>query len=63
MDPFGLIEQVWWPGIPVALLMRVLVGASPAALPILSTAIGVGASGELVTKGAGVRQAAASELA
>jgi cytochrome c biogenesis protein CcdA len=41
MHPFALIEQLWWAGIPAAVLVGVLLGASPLAWPILATAVGV----------------------
>lgn len=54
-----LIEQVWWLGIPTALVLGVLLGMNPLALPILGTAVALGASGEVGAKGAGVRVTAA----
>lgn len=58
-DPLSMIGEFWWAGVPVALLMGVLLGASPSALPVLGMAVGVGATGELGSRGAGVKQAAA----
>lgn len=49
MDPFQLIADFWWLGIPVALIMGVLLAANPLALPMLGTAVGLGASGALGT--------------
>lgn len=45
MNPLSLIETVWWLGIPAAVLMGVVLGANPAALPLLGTALGLGAAG------------------
>jgi hypothetical protein len=47
MDPFSLIEQWWWAGLPAAALLGVLLGASPLAWPLLAAAVGVraGATG------------------
>jgi cytochrome c biogenesis protein CcdA len=59
LNPFSLIEQTWWLGIPVAFLMGVLLGANPLALPITGTAIGLGASGALAAQGAAVKLTAA----
>lgn len=41
MHPFSLIEQFWWAGPPAALLVGVVLGASPLAWPILATSLGV----------------------
>jgi cytochrome c biogenesis protein CcdA len=41
MHPFALIEQFWWAGLPAAVVVGVLLGASPLAWPILATAVGV----------------------
>jgi hypothetical protein len=41
MHPFVLIEQYWWAGLPAAVAVGVVLGASPLAWPILTTAIGV----------------------
>jgi cytochrome c biogenesis protein CcdA len=41
MHPFALIEQLWWAGIPAAVVVGILLGASPLAWPILATAVGV----------------------
>ena len=42
MDPFSLIEQWWWAGLPAAVLLGVLLGASPLAWPLLAAAVGIG---------------------
>jgi cytochrome c biogenesis protein CcdA len=49
MDPFALIESVWWAGIPVAFLMGLFLGANPAALPVLGVGVGL-SSAESVSK-------------
>lgn len=59
MDPFGLIENTWWLGIPVALVLGVLLGANPAALPIVGTAVGLGSAGALAARGGAIKVAAA----
>jgi len=59
MDPFSLIESTWWLGIPVALVMGALLGANPAALPIVGTAIGLGSAGALAARGGAIKVAAA----
>lgn len=40
MDLLGTIEQTWWLGLPVAVLVGVLLGASPLAWPVLAAAVG-----------------------
>ena len=59
MDPFSLIESTWWLGIPVALVMGALLGANPAALPMVGTAIGLGSAGALAARGGAIKVAAA----
>jgi cytochrome c-type biogenesis protein len=54
-----VIEQSWWLGIPGALFGGVLLALYPAALPMLGTVFVLGTTGELGSKGAGVRMAAA----
>ena len=58
MDPFSLIESTWWLGIPVALVMGALLGANPAALPMVGTAIGLGSAGALAARGGEIKLAA-----
>jgi cytochrome c biogenesis protein CcdA len=58
MDPFSLIESTWWLGVPVALVMGALLGANPAALPMLGTAIGFGSAGALAARGGAIKVAA-----
>lgn len=55
MDAFQLIANFWWLGIPVAFIMGVLLAANPLALPMLGTAVGLGASGALGTRGGALR--------
>jgi cytochrome c biogenesis protein CcdA len=43
VDPFSLIEQWWWAGLPAAVFVGVLLGASPLAWPLLAAAVGIGA--------------------
>lgn len=59
MNPFGWIESTWWLGIPTALLLGALLGANPAALPILGTAAGLGSAGALAARGGAIKVAAA----
>lgn len=59
MDAFGILEQTWWLGIPTALIIGILLGLNPLALPILGTAVALGSTGEVGAKGAGVRVTAA----
>lgn len=59
MDAFELISTVWWLGIPTGLLLGALLGMNPLALPMLGTAVALGSTGELGSKGAGVRVTAA----
>lgn len=59
MDPFQLIADFWWLGIPVALVMGILLAANPLALPMLGTAVGLGASGALGTRGGALRMTGA----
>lgn len=47
MDPFSLIASVWWLGLPAALIMGAMLTVNPAAWPVLGTALGMSASGEL----------------
>jgi cytochrome c biogenesis protein CcdA len=46
VEPFSLIEQWWWAGIPAAVLVGILLGASPLAWPLLATATGLRAGGD-----------------
>lgn len=55
MDPFSLIANVWWLGLPVALIMGALLTANPGALPVLGTALSIGASGELSAPRGGLK--------
>lgn len=55
MDPFSLIANVWWLGLPIALIMGALLTANPAAWPILGTAVGMGATGELSAPRGGLK--------
>lgn len=59
MDAFGILEQVWWLGVPTALVIGIMLGLNPLALPILGTAVALGSTGEVGAKGAGVRVTAA----
>lgn len=59
MNPFGVVEQIWWLGIPTALMLGILLGLNPLALPMLGTAVALGSTGEVGAKGAGVRMAGA----
>lgn len=59
LDPFAIIEQTWWLGIPVALLGGIFLGLSPLAFPITGTALGLGAAGALGARGLGVKVVAA----
>jgi cytochrome c biogenesis protein CcdA len=63
VEPFSLIEDLWWAGVPAAVVLGILLGASPLAWPLLATATGVraGADGSerrswttVVALGAGV---------
>jgi cytochrome c biogenesis protein CcdA len=59
MEPFSWIEDWWWAGVPAALVLGVLLGASPLAWPLLATATGVRAGatgGQRPTDGAGERR-------
>jgi cytochrome c biogenesis protein CcdA len=40
VEPFSLIEELWWAGVPAAIVLGVLLGASPLAWPLLATATG-----------------------
>jgi cytochrome c biogenesis protein CcdA len=46
VEPFSLIEQWWWAGVPAAVVLGVLLGASPLAWPLLATATGLRAGGD-----------------
>lgn len=59
MDPLSVLEQVWWLGIPTALIIGIMLALNPLALPILGTAVALGSTGEVGAKGAGVRVTAA----
>jgi cytochrome c-type biogenesis protein len=41
MNPFALIEQQWWLGLPAAFLMGVALGGSPLALPVMAAGVGL----------------------
>jgi cytochrome c biogenesis protein CcdA len=45
VEPFSLIEELWWAGIPAAAVVGILLGASPLAWPLLATATGLRAGG------------------
>jgi cytochrome c biogenesis protein CcdA len=45
VEPFSLIEELWWAGIPAAVVVGILLGASPLAWPLLATATGLRAGG------------------
>lgn len=47
VDPFALISDVAWLGIPAAFVLGVLLTANPLALPMLGTAVGLGSAGAL----------------
>lgn len=48
LHPFTLIEELWWAGPLAAVVVGVVLGASPLAWPLLATTVGVraGVSGE-----------------
>jgi cytochrome c-type biogenesis protein len=41
VNPFALIEQQWWLGLPAAFVMGVALGGSPFALPVLAAGVGL----------------------
>ncbi len=60
MESFELvIADMWWLGVPAALLAGALLAINPLALPMLGTAFALASTGELGAKGAGVRMSAA----
>jgi cytochrome c biogenesis protein CcdA len=59
IDPFALIESTWWLGIPIAFVAGLFLGMSPLSLPITGTAAGLGISGAVGGRGAGVKLVAA----
>jgi cytochrome c biogenesis protein CcdA len=64
VEPFSLIEQWWWAGVPAAVVLGILLGASPLAWPLLATATGLRAGGdaELASAGPAAGGARASGL-
>lgn len=44
MDPFSLIENVRWAGVPIAVLAGIVLGATPFAWPVLGVALGSSAA-------------------
>ena len=59
MDPFTLIEQYWWIGIPVALMFGAVLAINPLALPVLATALGIGTAGSVAERNRAVPLTAA----
>ncbi|MGH2727629.1 MAG: hypothetical protein ACRDKS_11730, partial [Actinomycetota bacterium] len=59
MDPFTVIERLWWAGVPVALVLGVLLTLNPLALPVLGTALGIGTAGSMADRNRAVQLAGA----
>lgn len=55
----AVIEDLWWLGVPAGFLIGFLLGMNPLAWPILGAAVALGGTGEVGSRGAGVRTSAA----